>query len=360
MSKDFGEFARNPENYSRYKPKPPSARDPNLYTNGPVYEEILQKTKFVESYKFCGLIGLSLITAPLTTIHTSLQLSVMPHRNLYGDVSGVEANKLANIPKEITVQDRRRYELLIKSGVTGTNKPFRAPVYTGYFEVIQALMRQGFLGFYKGNLIGMTHLGLTGLSRMYPMHHFKYSNSEFYHGQSNMYRICLAIMMATGADMLLNPLYMMQSRFILQNRLTNFSTYKGIMHFFKKHMKNPMKLYLGYTVHLPKNVLTIVGPMLVSKDASKTMLIASTQLNGILTYPLITIARRLHCQDPAPGMLPLRYSGVSHALKLIIKEEGIKGIYRGYLCYALANLIMMVGITEFSALGERMYDLQYN
>ena len=61
----------------------------------------------------------SLVTGPLTTIHTSLQLSVMPHQNLYGDVSGIEANKLINIPKEITVQDKRRYELLIKSGATG-------------------------------------------------------------------------------------------------------------------------------------------------------------------------------------------------------------------------------------------------
>lgn len=52
-------------------------------------------------------------------MQVSLQLSVLPHKNKYGDVSGVEANKLINIPKEITVQDRRRYELLVKSGSTG-------------------------------------------------------------------------------------------------------------------------------------------------------------------------------------------------------------------------------------------------
>jgi len=27
-------------------------------------------------------------------------------------------------PKEITLQERRKYELLLKSGVTGTNKPY--------------------------------------------------------------------------------------------------------------------------------------------------------------------------------------------------------------------------------------------
>ena len=40
MSKDFNEFVQNPENYSRYRPKPPASRDPNLYTNKPVYDEI--------------------------------------------------------------------------------------------------------------------------------------------------------------------------------------------------------------------------------------------------------------------------------------------------------------------------------
>ena len=59
------------------------------------------------------------MTAPLTTTQISLQLSVLPHLNKYGDVVEMEKNQLMNIPKELTVQDRRRYELIIKSGVTG-------------------------------------------------------------------------------------------------------------------------------------------------------------------------------------------------------------------------------------------------
>jgi len=36
-------------------------------------------------------------------------------------------------------------------------------------------------------------------------------------------------------------------------------------------------------------------------------------------------------------MIPLRYSGVWHAFKLIMKEEGVKGLYRGYLAYIVAH-----------------------
>jgi hypothetical protein len=55
----------------------------------------------------------------LTTAQISLQLSVLAHKNKYGDVHEIEKNQIMNIPKEVTPYDRRRYELIIKSGVTG-------------------------------------------------------------------------------------------------------------------------------------------------------------------------------------------------------------------------------------------------
>lgn len=35
-------------------------------------------------------------------------------------------------------------------------------------------------------------------------------------------------------------------------------------------------------------------------------------------------------------MIPVRYSGVWHGFKLIMKEEGVKGLYRGFLAYIVA------------------------
>lgn len=31
-----------------------------------------------------------------------------------------------------------------------------------------------------------------------------------------------------------------------------------------------------------------------------------------------------------PGMIPLRYSSIGHAIKLMYNEEGILGLYRGF------------------------------
>ena len=50
-----------------------------------------------------------------------------------------------------------------------------------------------------------------------------------------------------------------------------------------------------------------------------------------MIYPLNTIFRRLTCQHrDIPGMIPLRYKGIWHALRLILQEEGILGLYRGF------------------------------
>jgi len=52
-----------------------------------------------------------------------------------------------------------------------------------------------------------------------------------------------------------------------------------------------------------------------------------------LAYPLTTVLRRLHCQDNKPGMLQYKYTGLLNGLKTIAKEEGVKGLFRGYLAF---------------------------
>ena len=46
-------------------------------------------------------------------------------------------------------------------------------------------------------------------------------------------------------------------------------------------------------------------------------------MSSFISYFITTQA-----QDP--GMLPLRYGGAWHTLKLIFYEEGFRGIFRGY------------------------------
>jgi len=56
-----------------------------------------------------------------------------------------------------------------------------------------------------------------------------------------------------------------------------------------------------------------------------------------LAYPILTAQRRLECQSAqSPGMIPMRYIGLLHCIGLTKREEGIKGLYRGYFAYILA------------------------
>lgn len=47
----------------------------------------------------------------------------------------------------------------------------------------------------------------------------------------------------------------------------------------------------------------------------------------------MTATRRIQCQDRIAGMLPIRYEGVWHAVKLIAAEEGIRGLFRGFTAF---------------------------
>jgi hypothetical protein len=40
-------------------------------------------------------------------------------------------------------------------------------------------------------------------------------------------------------------------------------------------------------------------------------------------------------------MLPLRYIGVIHALGLMWREEGAKGLFRGYVAYLIATSVLV-------------------
>jgi len=88
-------------------------------------------------------------------------MSVIPHQNKYGDHTPNSTTSLAKTTKDILPHEKRKFELILKSGVVGSNKPFRAPVYTTYTEVIKALANQGFLAFYKGNFLAILHLSLN-------------------------------------------------------------------------------------------------------------------------------------------------------------------------------------------------------
>ena len=144
-------------------------------------------------------------------------------------------------------------------------------------------------------------------------------------------------------DYLFNPILFMQSRFILQNRIANFSIYQSIPHFMRKFGRNPRVTMAGANVHLPKNIILSIGGADILPGRPQESYMLSNLIGSTLSYPLLTVMRRLHCQTlDTPGMIPIRYTGVFHALKLIKYEEGFKGLYGGFLAYILVVIIFFI------------------
>lgn len=67
--------------------------------------------------------------------------------------------------------------------------------------------------------------------------------------------------------------------------------------------------------------------------------------------------RRLQCQLDIPGMIPLRYEGVSHCFKLMMKEEGIKGLYRGYAIHFFLSNLMLFTTTLSRPIASKAYHM---
>jgi hypothetical protein len=129
-------------------------QDPHLYLTKEVQEEVLEMQGVaITSISLCNVAGL-LLTAPLQTIITSLQLSVKPHKSIYQEPAA-KGTQLAKLNTSLTLQEKRRMELMIRSG--GEQKPFTAPVYEGYIGAIKGLASQGPKAFFKGLLFRSMH-----------------------------------------------------------------------------------------------------------------------------------------------------------------------------------------------------------
>ncbi|EAR91059.1 carrier protein (macronuclear) [Tetrahymena thermophila SB210] len=338
MGKDFNQILES-GNEQEFVPLGKPA-DPNLVTTPAIQERISERHIKFQAAQFYAQSFLSFLTAPLITTHVSLQLSVIPHKNLYGDTVEQDLKALAKVSKEITVQDRRKFELLIKSGATGTNRPFRAPVYGTYMEVFRGLSNQGLLGFYKGNFVGLMYTFCNSTLRFNSIDMLDYSQYSFYHQGNSLLRGFSMFLICSAIDIMCQPLQTIQSRFILQNRLPNFALYKSFLDVFKRHKRQPFELYKGALGHSIKNAVLAFTWSLYDKDNAKQSFLISTLASHFLTYPVLTAIRRVQCQSNLPGMIPKRYGGTFHALRLIAQEEGVKGLYRGFIAYALAQTFL--------------------
>lgn len=166
-------------------------------------------------------------------------------------------------------------------------------------------------------------------------------------------KISSVFFLSSLIDICLHPLHVAQSRFILQNRLPGFYSYKNFYQFFQIHYVVGSDLYKGCFGMIPINLVNSILMGLTTQDPTLKTFGISTFISTILTYPIYTAMRRYECQSSRPGMIPVRYKNIRHGLKLIATEEGIKGLYRGFSVHLAARLLEHLMVWIFLARGFR-------
>jgi hypothetical protein len=298
-----------------------------------VYYKKLKELKYVNIQAFYT-VAMSFITAPFYTIAISRQLSVTPHKEIYGDYQpeNKASKELMKLQNEVTLREAKNFELIKQSRVLEGQKPYRAPIYDNYFETIKGLYRQGILGFYKGNFCRlfytiMSHRMSVSLNWFF-VERFPVFNSITILNQW----VCLSL-----CDMVAHLFFVAENRFILQNRMPQFYIYKNVNQLWKRSLVETLR---GTSSHIGKNFFYLLGFYL------NFYLYAPNYRNSVLlgtffSYPYLTAFRRVVCESSSkPGMLPQRYLNTFHAIFLIKREEGLfRGLYKGFLSYLLATFI---------------------
>lgn len=205
---------------------------------------------------------------------------------------------------------------MIRAG--GKTAPYTAPVYKGYKETFQGLKSQGLRAFYKG-------LTFRTLSSAFYLSPFMYrsiliDDREIEKGllyqNSKLFFSCLLL------DLFLNPVHMLENRYILQNRLPEFRVIRKPFKAVQKIMRQGEALK-GLSFHWINNTVGFFTrfPMYLSLIAGQgvhPIHFGAFLLGELITYPFSTAYKRLQCQtERYAGMIPVRYSGLFHAVKVI-------------------------------------------
>jgi hypothetical protein len=296
------------------------------------YYKKLKEIKLFNEKSYYSIL-FSVLYAPFYTIAISRQLSVTPHKQIYGDyVDPKNSKELMKASNELTLRESRNFNLIKSAGVIEGQKPYRAPIYDNYFETIKGLYRQGILGFWKGNLVRLVTTSASQRASITLQWALKERYEMAKHLNFLRDWICMSI-----CDTMCHVGFVLENRYILQNRQPQFLIYKNALQFYKR---SNHEIFRGASGHFAKNLLFSIGYYLdmFRADSSYT---TSVFLGCLLSYPYLTAFRRIVCESTSmPGLLPARYLNTIHALFLIRREEGIfKGLYKGFTFYMIGMMI---------------------
>lgn len=233
--------------------------------------------------------------------------------------------------------------MLLENNIKNSqNLPFKAAQYASYRSAFRGLSEQGVLGLYKGNLTNVFYLWIGTIMKVRSGIFLDDQKLRFLSRELSLY------LLYTSIDIALHPLQSLQTRLILQNRNKKMALYRNVSEFFKAGFKRKGLFFQGALIHLPKNFFIIAIMNLNQVKAisnvsnQNSLFILSSILANVVSYPFITLMRRIMCQDLEPFMLERRYIGMKDGFKKMIKEEGVlKGPWRGFGGFFVVSSFML-------------------
>lgn len=293
-------------------PSPPNGH--NVFKQG-IQNFQVSKYKEVEKYYLSETIKLSLLTGPLYCISANMQFL-----NL-------------NLNSKSSLTDNSVTKNKIISNSRTLSLPFKPTFYTNYKDCVFNLYRQGLLGFYKGNMCRLTFFTATNKLKttLEYQYHVKFAKGNDFLLKNKKLR---ELIFYSIADILLNPLLVIESRYSIQNRRKGFRIYNNLLEVLSKSWK---ELYLGASYSLPRNFVFLLGLNTYFIYPSYYLQIFSVFLAHVLSYPILTIQRNkifhsIHSEYlPRPPDSPIAF------YKYIINNAGIQSLYRGFPSFLLAT-----------------------
>lgn len=260
----------------------------------------------------------------------------------YGALMNNEGNtKINKIQHPITIRDHINKNLVEASGVPEGQTPYRAAIFDNYKQMFKSYNKQGILSFWKGTLMRIVYVSSSLIFSGYIFDGLNFFVKRFKNDFSSSIDIVNRFISLTLAEIIFHPFFLLENRYVLQNRLPHFRVYQS---YFTIKSRAVSDLYNFCHVHIYKNIFILISILSLNSifsNASLNNKIILSVISSFFSYPLYTVIRRLVCQDiKTAGMIPNRYYNLLHGLALIKKEEGFKnGLYKGFVPFALAHII---------------------
>lgn len=381
-----------------------------VYQKQKDYFFYLEQKKYLYSTIF-GAIVSHLILAPFYVTSIQKQLSIDAHKYIYSDTADLHVQKLTykqkiqliwynpskirqivfnkinvdinelnnnkklveinrnldtikseNSIKPFIVSNRERInnELIQASGVPENQRPYRAPIYDTYSQMLKSFNKQGILSLWKGTYYRIFFF--IGPICFLPSVELRIESKTKFFSDYASYKTFIQLTSMSLLETLMHPLFYTENRYILQNRLPHFRTYQSFLGLYSRTIAS---FYTGCLGHLIKNIALITGIRIsdfvqkVFKENNESSYNVNYISGLTLSYPILTALRRITCQTiKDPGMLPPRYLNLLHAIFLIRREEGLfKGLYKGYLPFFIATFCYL-HISKYVTINYNLFSLQ--